>query len=249
MRQCLWDGVRGPWVTSNGQDSFTPPGENEAAVHPWCGNGRDVRRHSCDGLDIRTQRASMQEPLGTHACLSMPPSCLRQPFVLFSITHTRTVQNAGRCYREVARSVSTARSSALPVRTPVSLFSAMPNTQRSISFCRWCKREPCFVYVFPTIFILMIIGINWIYCPLKCSCVPKSPTEKRIKLKADSLTALSLLVTPHTNNNLSLSTFPKTRNGKGMVHLHQLFLLSLFLLRTSIWWKTAQWKAVLCNIY
>lgn len=75
----------------------------------------------------------------------------------------------------------------------------------------------------------MIVGINWIYCPLKYSHVAKSSTERHIKLKADSSIALSLLVILHMNNNLSLSTFPKTKNWKGTVYLHQLLLLKYIL--------------------
>lgn len=71
------------------------------------------------------------------------------------------------------------------------------------------------VYVFPPIFSLVIVGINCIYYLLKCPGVPKSPTEKHIKLKSDSSIALSLLLILHVNNNLLLSTFPKIKNWRG----------------------------------
>lgn len=139
------------------------------------------------------------------------------------------MQYLGHYQRKVAQSISKVQSSASPVWNPVSLFSVMLNTQRSVYLCRWCKKQPCIVYVFPAIFSLMIVGINWIYCPFKYSHVPKSSTERHIKLKADSSIALSLLVILHMNNNLSLSTFPKTKNWKGTVYLHQLLLLKYIL--------------------
>lgn len=131
--------------------------------------------------------------------------------------------------KKVVQSISKVQSSVLLTWNPVYLFSVMMSTQRSMYLCRWCKKEPCFVYVLSTIFSLMVAGINWIYCPLKYSHVPKSLTEKHIKLKVDSSIALSLLVIPHMNNNLSLSTFPKIKNWKGTVRLHQLLLTKYIL--------------------
>lgn len=63
----------------------------------------------------------------------------------------------------------------------------------------------------------------------KCT---KSPTEKHIKLKADSSIASSMLLILHVNNKLPLYTFPKKQELKrnGTVHLHQLLLLKYILI-------------------